>query len=169
VSASRPERVRVGTAGRAHGLDGTVAVEGACGWFPFATGSHVLVAGTRRRIRRRGGTDARPLVAFEGVADRTAAEELRGAPLELAGDDVPAPEEGAYFRFDLVGCEVLQGGARLGAVAAVEDGVAHDVLLLDSGLRLPFVEAVVPVVDLAARRIEIDPALIVDQDATEHG
>jgi 16S rRNA processing protein RimM len=159
----RPERVRVGTAGKAHGLDGTVAVEGACGWFPFAAGSYVLVDGVRRRVRRRGGTDERPLVSFDGIADRTAADELRGAPLELAGDDVPAPEEGAFFRFDLVGCDVFQGATRLGAVAAVEDGVAHDVLLLDSGLRLPFVEAVVPVVDVAAGRIEIDPELVLDE------
>jgi ribosomal 30S subunit maturation factor RimM len=54
---------------------------------------------------------------------------------------------------------VFQGDTRLGAVAEVEDGVAHDVLLLDSDVRLPFVEAVVPVVDVAARRIEIDPGL----------
>jgi 16S rRNA processing protein RimM len=159
VTAGRPERVRVGTAGRAHGLDGTVAVDGACGWFGFEPGSHVLVDGVRRRVRRRAGTEARPLVAFDGVADRTAAEELRGAPLELAAADVPPPEDGAYFRFDLVGCDVFQGGARLGTVTAVEDGVAHDVLLLDSGLRLPFVDAVVPVVDVAAARIEIDPDL----------
>ena len=158
----RPERVRVGTAGKAHGLDGTVAVESPCGWFSFAAGSQVLVAGVGRRVRRRAGTDERPLVAFEGIADRAAAEELRGAPIELAGDDVPPPEEGAFFRFDLVGCEVFQGGARLGAVAAVEDGVAHDVLLLDSGLRLPFVEAVVPLVDIASERIEIDPELVLE-------
>jgi 16S rRNA processing protein RimM len=162
VSGRRPERVRVGTAGRAHGLDGSVAVEGACGWFGFAPGSHVLVGGVRRRVRRRAGTAERPLVAFDGVDDRAAAEALRGTPLELAGADVPEPEDGAYFRFDLHGCEVFQGDLRLGAVADVEDGVAHDVLLLDSGLRLPFVEAVVPVVDLAARRMEIDPELVLE-------
>ena len=155
----RPERVRVGTAGRAHGLDGTVTVEGACGWFSFAAGSHVLVAGERRRVRRRAGTAERPLVAFDGIDDRSAAEGLRGAPLELAGDDVPEPEDGAFFRFDLAGCEVFQGDVRLGVVRDVEDGVAHDVLLLDSDLRLPFVEAVVPVVDVEGRRIEIDPEL----------
>jgi 16S rRNA processing protein RimM len=154
--------VRVGTAGKAHGLDGTVAVDSPCGWFSFAAGSEVLVDGVRRSVRRRAGTDARPLVAFEGIADRAAAEELRGAPIELAGADVPPPEEGAFFRFDLVGCEVFQGAVRLGAVAAVEDGVAHDVLLLDSGLRLPFVEAVVPLVDIAAGRIEIDPELVLE-------
>lgn len=155
----RPDRVRLGTAGKAHGLDGTVAVDSPCGWFPFAAGTTVLVNGVARQVRRRGGTDARPLVAFEGVDDRTGAEALRGAPLELAGADLPAPEEDAWFRFDLVGCEVHQGATRLGVVAEVEDGVAHDVLLLDTGLRLPFVTAVVPVVDVPGRRIEVDPEL----------
>jgi 16S rRNA processing protein RimM len=119
----------------------------------------VLVDGVAHRIRRRAGTDARPLVALDGVDTGEGAEELRGRPIEIAGTDVPPPEDGAYFRFDLVGCEVYQGGNRLGAVAEVEDGVAHDVLLLDSEIRLPFVAAVVPVVDIASRRIEIDPEL----------
>jgi 16S rRNA processing protein RimM len=159
MTARRPARVRLGTAGKAHGLDGTFGVDAPCGWFPFKTGSTVLVDGVAHRIRRRAGTDGRPLVALDGIDTREGAEELRGKPIEIAGDDVPPAEDGAFYRFDLVGCEVFQGDARLGVVAAVEDGVAHDILLLDSDLRLPFVEAVVPVVDIEARRIEIDPEL----------
>ncbi len=157
----RPDRVRVGTVGRPHGLDGTVVVESPCGWFAFARGAEVLVAGTPRLISRRAGTDARPLIAFAGIDSREGSEELRGVPLELPSDLLPEPEEGAWFRFDLVGCVVWQGAERLGVVAAVEDGVAHDVLLLDSGERLPFVEAVVPVVDVPGRRIEVDPGFTV--------
>ena len=159
MTGRRPDRVRLGTAGKAHGLDGTFTVDAPCGWFAFATGSVVLVDGVAHRIRRRAGTDLRPLVALDGVDSREGAEALRGRPIEIAGTDVPEPEDGAYFRFDLVGCDVFRGDARLGVVADVEDGVAHDVLLLDSGVRLPFVAAVVPVVDVAARRIEIDPEL----------
>ncbi len=159
MTARRPDRVRLGTAGKAHGLDGTFGVDAPCGWFAFATGTVVLVDGVAHRIRRRAGTDARPLVALDGISSREGAEALRGRPIEIPGDEVPAAEDGAFFRFDLVGCEVFQGAARLGTVTAVEDGVAHDILLLDSDLRLPFVEAVVPVVDIAARRIEVDPGL----------
>jgi 16S rRNA processing protein RimM len=159
MTGRRPDRVRLGTAGKAHGLDGTFAVDAPCGWFAFATGAVVLVDGVAHRIRRRAGTDGRPLVALDGVDTREGAESLRGRPLEIAGADVPSPEEGAYYRFDLVGCEVFQGDDRLGVVTEVEDGVAHDILRLDSDLRLPFVEAVVPVVDVDARRIEIDPEL----------
>jgi 16S rRNA processing protein RimM len=157
----RPERVRLGTVGRPHGLDGTVVVESPCGWFAFDRGVDVLVAGESRRIVRRAGTDVRPLIAFADISSREGAEAIRGAPLEIGRESVPEPDEGAWFHFDLVGCDVWQGDERLGAVAAVEEGVAHDLLLLDSGERLPFVEAVVPVVDVAARRIEVATDFVV--------
>jgi 16S rRNA processing protein RimM len=152
----------VGTVGKAHGLDGTITVTSACGWYAFRTGSKVLVDGLERRVRRRAGTDERPLVAFDGIENRTAADAIRGASLEIPRETLPEPDPDAWFRFDLIGCEVFQGEARVGALTAIEDGIAHDVLVLDSGLRLPFVAAVVPAVDVVARRIEIDPALVLE-------
>jgi 16S rRNA processing protein RimM len=152
--------VRVGTVGRAHGVAGEVVVEGACGWFRFDAGSTVEVAGLQRRITARAGSVERPIVRFQGTDDRDAAEILRGAPIEIPRDGIPEPEPDAYFHFDLIGCQAFQDGRSLGVVAEVEDGVAHDVLLLDSGLRVPFVEAVVPQVDIEARRIEIAPDLV---------
>jgi 16S rRNA processing protein RimM len=136
-------------------VNGEVAVEAPCGWFGFDAGAAIEVSGTPRRIAHRAGTAARPVVRFEGIEDRDAAEALRGAPIEIAREVLPEAEPDAYFHFDLVGCEAFQDGTRLGVVARVEDGVAHDVLLLDSGLRVPFVTAVVPLVDVDARRLEI--------------
>jgi 16S rRNA processing protein RimM len=104
-------------------------------------------------VARSRGDELAPLIALEGAADRTAVEALRGAALELPREAVPEPEEGVWFRFDLVGCAVeLADGTPLGPVDAVEDGVAHDVLVVGDA-RIPFVGAIVPVVDVAARRI----------------
>ena len=56
--------------------------------------------------------------------------------------------------FELVGLAVEEDGGRpLGVVAEVENLPANDVLVLDSGLLLPLVEACVLDVDLAARRV----------------
>jgi 16S rRNA processing protein RimM len=139
-----------------------VVVEAPCGWFAFAVGDELLVGGERRRIRRRAGLDARPLVAFDGTDDRDGAEALRGAVLELERAEAAEPAADTYFHFDLVGCTVDQGGRPLGHVTAVEEGVAHDVLVLDSGLRLPFVAAIVPVVDVPGRRIGIAADVVVE-------
>ena len=150
----RPERVRVGTVGRAHGLDGRFRVAGPCGWWDFEVGSELLVDGAPLRVARAGGDPLAPLIALDGVADRTTAEELRGAALELPRAQVPEPEPDAYFHFDLVGCRVEDAaGASIGSVSAVETGVAHDILVLDDTLRVPFVAAIVPVVDVAGRHM----------------
>jgi len=152
----RPERVRVGTVGRAHGLDGSFRVADPCGWWPFAPGSTVLVDGEARAVAAAKGDALAPVIALEGARDRTAAEALRGRALELAGADVPEPEPGAWYRFDLVGCTVAwPDGRELGVVEAVEDGVAHDLLVV-AGQRVPFVAAIVPEVDIAGRRMTLD-------------
>lgn len=158
----RPERVRVGTVGRPHGLDGTFVVEGPCGWYGFPVGGRLLVDGQGAGVRRRAGTEHRPLVALAGHEDRDAAESLRGAALELPRAALPDPAEDSWFRFDLIGCRVVAGDRELGRVADVEDGVAHDVILLDDadGTRIPFVGALVPTVDVAGRRIEIVEGLL---------
>ena len=41
---------------------------------------------------------------------------------------------------------------QVGVVEAVEDGVAHDILVVGEH-RIPFVRAIVPVVDVEARRM----------------
>jgi len=158
----RPALLRVGTVGKPHGLDGSAYVDGPCGWYAFPSGGVVLVGGTERRVRRRAGTDLRPLLAFDEVVDRAGAEALRGLAIELPRSAAPRPEPDSYFHFDLVGCDAVQDGRVLGRVAAVEEGVVHDVLVLDDDgrTRLPFVAAVVTQVDIPGRRLVIDPALL---------
>lgn len=151
----RPERVRVGTIGKPHGLDGSFRVADPCGWWEFPQGSAVLVDGDLRIVSRCRGDELAPLIALEGAVDRTAVELLRGAALELPRADLPEPDEDAYFRFDMIGCTVERAdGTPLGVVEAVEDGVAHDQLVVGEH-RIPFVAAIVPVVDIPARRMAL--------------
>ena len=81
-------------------------------------------------------------------------EAPRGAELAVPRAALPPPGEGEYYAFQLVGLEVEEeGGRTLGRVAAVQPGVANDVLELDSGGLLPLVDACVLQVDLDGRRI----------------
>jgi 16S rRNA processing protein RimM len=92
-----------------------------------------------------------------GSDDRSAAETLKGAEVWVRRGDFPAPPEGEYYWVDLVGCEVLDPEARLlGRVESVDDQGAHALLSLDGGTMIPFVDAYVLQVDLAARRIVVD-------------
>lgn len=66
---------------------------------------------------------------FAEVADRTAAEALRGTLLTVPRDSLPALPPGEYYWHDLVDLPVVdEGGAALGQVVGVENYGASDLL-----------------------------------------
>ncbi len=59
-------------------------------------------------------------ISLKGVADRNAAELLRGKEMEAARKDLPEPPEGSYYIADLLGCTVLyESGETVGTVSSV--------------------------------------------------
>ncbi len=153
MRASEP--VVVGRVGRPHGLDGSFVVEEPSEAAErFAVGARLLAAGEPARVVAARRARGRPVIRLDRPVER-------GAALEVPRDELPPPEEGAYYVFQLVGLAVEEeGGRALGRVQAVEPGVANDVLELDSGLALPLVSAWVRAVDLEAGRILIAPGLV---------
>jgi 16S rRNA processing protein RimM len=158
-------RICVGRIGAAHGTRGEVKL-----WSFTADPMAVADYGA---LESEDGTRSfeiealRPakdfLVArFAGVADRTAAEQLRNLELYVARDRLPAPEADEFYHADLVGLAVVDSsGATLGTVAAVHNFGAGDLVEVrpvrgGMTVMLPFTEAVVPVVDVAAGRIVVD-------------
>jgi 16S rRNA processing protein RimM len=99
------------------------------------------------------------LASLQGVSDRDAAEALRGMEIAVARAQLPPPEEGEYYWDQLIGLEVVNlQGQTLGRVEGLLETGAHDVLRIrgEREYLVPFVSALVPTVDLAARRIEVD-------------
>lgn len=164
--------VLVGTLGRAHGLRGELAVHVHTDEPErrLAPGATVLLDGRREATvataRWHSGV---LLLGLRGVADRTAAETLRGMDLwaRVPADEVPSDED-AYYDRQLVGLEVRDAaGAAVGTIAAVLHLPAQDVLEVrtPSGERLvPFVTDLVPTVDLASGYVQVAdvPGLLSD-------
>lgn len=105
------------------------------------------------------------IVAQAGeVADRTAAEGLKGARIFIARSAFPPLPEGEYYWVDLLGLAVFnREGVLLGEVTDLlatgpqQTLVVHQHLAGKAVERLiPFVDAYVDTVDLAGRRIEVD-------------
>lgn len=146
------ERVTVGRVGRAHGLAGAFVVEQAStAQGRFAVGAVLLAGGEPARVVESKRAGGRVVVRLDRAVDR-------GALLEVQRADLPPPDEGSYYIADLVGLDVVEEGARsLGRVSEITPGVANDVIELDSGLALPFVEACVREVDLERGRIVVAP------------
>jgi 16S rRNA processing protein RimM len=140
--------VTVGRVGRPHGLDGSFVVERASeDPARFEPGATVLVAGAPATVVERKRSGGRLVVRLDRRVER-------GVALQVRREDLPEPEPGTYYAFQLVGLAIEEeGGRMLGTVQEVAPGVANDVLQLDSGLALPMVEACVREVDLKRRRI----------------
>jgi 16S rRNA processing protein RimM len=145
--------------GRAHGLDGSFYVTGARPRL-LAAGGAVTVAGDERRIVRRAGAEARPIVRLEGIADRTAAEALHGEELSVARAQAPALGEGEWWAHELEGCAVLDGERALGTVSGLLELPSCEALRVrrpaGGELLVPMVRDAVRHVDVAAQRIDVD-------------
>ena len=137
--------------GRPHGVDGSFFVEQASDAPErFARGARLLVDGEPAEVVvSKRGSGGRVVIKLDRDAPR-------GATLAIRRDELPEPEEDAYYVFQLVGLDVEEeGGRRLGTVADVENGPANDSLILDSGELLPLVDACILEVDLDGRRIRV--------------
>jgi len=150
--------VAVGRVGRPHGLDGAFVVEEASeDPERFAVDAMLLVGGEPARVVESKRAGGRPVIRLDREVER-------GTALEVERSELPQPEEGEYYAFQLVGLEVEEeGGGLLGRVAEISSTPANDVLELDTGLALPLVDACVQEVDLEAGRILVKPGFNADR------
>ena len=156
--------VIVGRVAKAHGIHGDVVVELHTDEPErrFAVGSGLAVDGSGRclkvRATRRQGD--RLVVGFDGVTTRNDAETLVGVTLtaQVPADEIPTDDAEFYDR-QLVGLQAqLADGRLVGQVADVMHGPAQDILVIrtNTGEKLvPFVDALVPSVDVAEGRVTI--------------
>ena len=177
-----PGELVVARIGKPHGLRGEVTVQlhtdDPGGRFVIGTtlatearqGTGVPRALTLRSARLHNGTW---LLAFEETPDRTGAESLRGTRLLVGGGageakagqsatGVDDDSDDGWYEDELRGLAVVTGdGTRVGEVSALQMGAAQDLLVvaLDTGgtAYLPFVEAIVPEVDVPGGRVVVDP------------
>jgi 16S rRNA processing protein RimM len=159
------KRLCLGIVTGPHGVRGAVRVKSFTE-DPAAIGAYGPLsdaAGTRHfALTVRGLGKGVVLAELEGVADRDAAEALRGLHLYVDRERLPPADADEFYQADLIGLPVvLADGKPLGRVAALHDygagqsleitGVAGEAILV------PFTKAAVPVVDLAAGRLVVEP------------
>ena len=147
----------------AHGVRGELRLKLFAESFDSLKRQQRLFAGDRALtlVSVRSGRDG-AVARFAEIADRGAAEALRGQTLSVPRAELPELEEGEYYHVDLVGlsCEAADGSP-LGTVVAVENFGAGDLLEIErtNGKRalIPFRDGVA---DLRGGRIVADPAFL---------
>ena len=113
----------------AHGVAGEVRLklfgEGLATFKPHKSFNDGALRLKKVRDDNKGGAIAR----FAEVADRTAAEKLRGTVLTVPRSTLPSLDEGEYYHADLLGLiAVSEAGEELGEVVSVNDFGAGDVI-----------------------------------------
>jgi 16S rRNA processing protein RimM len=103
------------------------------------------------------------IARFAGVSDRNAADALRGVELSVPRHRLPEPEPDEFYFADLVGLAAVRpDGEALGKVIAVHNFGAGDVIEVELAgsletIFVPFTREAVPEIDVAARRLIVDP------------
>ncbi|MFM9879880.1 MAG: ribosome maturation factor RimM [Burkholderiaceae bacterium] len=135
-------------------------------WYLQASTKNVLqFQGTRKLAISEAKDHSGTVVAkAQEVADRSAAEALRGARIFIPRSSFPSAGQGEYYWVDLMGLAVVnREGIALGQVADLLSTGPQTVLVLTFEVDgtaqerfIPFVAAYVDAVDLAAKRITVD-------------
>ena len=169
-----PDAVEVGRIVGAWGVKGWIRVD------PHAADPQALFSSKRWHLRPPEPLPAGParswpallrviqareqgssvVAQVQGVEDRDAAQALRGARVHVSRASFPTPAADEYYWVDLIGLAVVnRQGEALGEVEGLLETGAHAVLRVRRGeeeVLIPFVDAYVDRVDLAARTVFVD-------------
>jgi 16S rRNA processing protein RimM len=158
-------KLNVGRIGKAHGILGEATIEvrtdeaedrfaiGAV----LETENHGNITVVSARVH-----NGILLLGFDGIDSRNAIEALRNELLYSEVDiDAPGIDEDDYHVLQLIGCKAyLVDGDEYGEIAEVLNLPGQDVLVIknkDGETLIPFVRQLVPVVDIAAKRLTVIP------------
>ena len=147
----------------AHGLKGEVQVKtftetpaklGAYGPLHAKDGRVFTLASVRP------GKDGEAVAAFREIADRSAAEKLKGTELFVARASLPPAQTEEFYHADLVGLTAEDTlGRRLGRVVAIHNYGASDMLAIarDDGdeVLIAFTRENVPEIDVKSGRLVV--------------
>jgi len=164
------DRIVIAVVTRPHGLRGAVRVK------VFNPDTDVLAPGAKLTVTCPGASPRRLLVraaqsgketwvvTFDESDSLQTAEALRGAEISVLREELPPADEGEFYFADLVGCAVVDAaGAPFGTIRDVMHYPSVDALVVkteSSEIEVPFVDGIVLSVDLAARLVRIDSALL---------
>ena len=164
----RDTRILMATIGRPHGVSGRVHVSShtadpagvvAYGALSDANGRQFLLRWCHEGV-------AELSTVIDGVADRirnrSAVEKLVNMDLFIDRSRLPPPDGDEYYLTDLIGLSAVDAsGEAIGIVTTVHDyGAGTSLEIVGSGtLIVPFTQACVPTVDIAAGILVVTPPI----------
>jgi 16S rRNA processing protein RimM len=162
----RAQRICVAQIGAPHGVRGEVKLwpftqdpESVRDYGPLETED----GATRFEIEALRPAKDHLVVRLKGVNDRNAAERLTNTKLFVARERLPETQaDDEFYHADLIGLDAVgKDGAPIGTVIAIQNFGAGDLLEVaprrGATILVPFTRAAVPEIDIAGKRVVVDP------------
>lgn len=109
------------------------------------------------KVRHQSGNCA--FVTLSGIADRNAAEALRGQEIRVAREDAPALPEDTFYIADIIGCTVVDGSGKVyGEVESITPARTdiYEVKTPEGKIMtFPAVEGLISDIDTVARKVTV--------------
>jgi 16S rRNA processing protein RimM len=156
-------RIALAAIAGAHGVKGEVRLKLFSDSADSLAAHQILhVGGSARRLLAVRAAGKGAVARFEGIADRSAAEGLRGSLVEIDRAELPPLEEGEYYHADIIGLAALdREGNAVGTVVGVENFGAGDLLEIETGAGkrslIPFKAGIA---DLEESHVVLDPEFL---------
>src|SRR6201996_3164037 len=155
------DRVLLGVVAAPHGVRGLVRIKSFTE-DPMAVAAYGPLSdetGKKNyRVEALSAARGAVLARIEGVADRTAAEAIRGLRLYVERKQLPAAGEREWYEADLIGLRAIgRDGQGWGKVTAFHDFGAGSVMEVSGGVMLPFTDEAVPEIDVPGGKVVIEP------------
>ena len=154
---TEPDFLIIGRIVKPHGIKGEVSVN-VMTEFPerFDEMQHVFLgdehSAEKIGIESMRWSNNKALIRFDGYADRTAVEALRGLYLKIPIEDAITLDDDAYYHFQLENLKVVTDtGEHLGILSQVLETGANDVYVVKTDTReilLPATHEVIRAIDL---------------------
>ncbi len=160
MSESGERRIALAAVAGAHGVKGELRLKMfSDGIESLSRHEKMFVGGVERRLLSIRASGNAAVARFEGIADRSAAEALRGSLIEIDRSALPPLDAGEYYHADLIGLAAIDRiGNNIGTVVEVENYGAGDLLEIERGdgtrSLIPFKTGIA---DLEGERIVLDP------------
>jgi len=171
LSIAQSRLVPIAEVARPHGVQGELRlklynsdtpliVQGKLVTLRAADGPGPSAADRSCRILKVRSVPGALLVLLSGIADRDAADAVRGARILVSRDEFPELDAGEFYACDLEGARVeLLTGEIVGSVKSLEKYPTCEVLVVQTpdgkSIELPLVEDVVESIDAKAGLVRV--------------
>jgi len=158
-SLQSEDKIIIGKIGKVRGLDGTLKIipltdfEGR-----FDNLTEIEVGGKMFQVEKVQHIGGEIFIKFQNINSREVAKTLTNKFLTVPRADAAPLEDGEFYTFDIIGCEVFDGEKFFGKVENVLKTGSNDVFQVvgETEILIPALKSVIKKIDVANKKIAVD-------------